>query len=303
MYIPVVILLLLPVCFGQNLTWIFGYGSLISQPSRDSTFVTNLPWRPVRVTGIGRGWWAPGTVATGWSSIIGQDEQIAPTFLGAYFDHVSITNGVIFQINLSTNALAAFDARELGGAGYSRITVPIGSIAPVDGGSALNSTDTVYFYNVIQSLLSYPTQAAPIVTSYVDVIMTACLAIDSTYNPGLYNFTNDFVVTTQNWSIYWVNDRVLPRRPWVYSPSSATIDNILAANLLNSTLDAIEYDNPGSNTKKTDAAVALLQAMITELQANLTALQNTVTQLKAKSGCSQVQSFGIFLILMLIISL
>jgi len=246
-------------------------------------------------TGIGRGWWAPGTLTTGWSTLVGQEEQIAPTFLGAYFDNVSVTNGVIFQVNNNTAALAAFDLRELGGAGYSRIQVPISSITPVDGGPALSSGDTVWFYNVIQSLLSVPTEAAPIVESYVDLILTACLAIDATINPGYTNFTTDFVKTTQAWSPYWVNDRLLPRRPWVYQSNAATIDSILAANIPAHILLNITYDNPGVVVALSD--FQLLQKQVISLQSTISTLQSSVATLKSKSnGGSRVNGFGVLLV-------
>jgi len=267
--------------------WIFGYGSLISQSSRDSTYVTNLPWKPVKVFGIGRGWWAPGTVTAGWAGIINQDEQTAPTFLGAYFDNSSTINGVIFQVN--STAKAAFDVRELTGAGYTVITVPYTSITAYDG-VPLTSSDTIYFYNVPADQLTLPTEEAPIVTSYIDIIMNSCLAIDAVLNPGYYNFSLDFVATTQGWSPYWVNDRLLPRRPWVYSPNSAIIDNILSQYINSSILGAIVFDNPQFEQEEVQIQQQLdaLKAQIADLQKSVSDLQS---QKKAQPSITYPYSF------------
>jgi len=259
----------------QQTEWIFGYGSLISKSSRDSTYVTNLPWKPVEVFGIGRGWWAPGTVAIGWGGIIGQTEQTAPIFLGAMFDNVTTINGVIFQVNAT--ALVAFDKRELTGAGYTRITVPFSAISPYDQ-IPLTQNDTIYFYNVNQSELSYPTENNPIVTSYVDLIMTACLDIDTMLGLG-ENFTSDFVNTTKDWSQWWVNDRLLPRRPWIYQPLAGTIDRILAAHLSVELLASIEFDNP--QLFETEQVINVLQANFTQAQNTIAALQKSQDDLQA----------------------
>jgi hypothetical protein len=32
---------------------------------------------------------------------------------------------------------------------------------------------------------------------------------------------------TPDWSDYWLNDRELARRPWVYNPASSQVDEVL----------------------------------------------------------------------------
>jgi len=251
--------------FGQT-EWIFGYGSLISKSSRASTFPDIGIWRPVRVTGINRGWYAPGSVAAGWSSIIGQEEQLAPTYLGAYIDNITVCNGVIFEVNSTSKA--AFDIRELTGAGYNVKIIPVTSITPLDGSPALADNDTVYFYNVDLSLVGEPTEGSPIVTSYVDLILTATLDIDTQiFGKGATNFSDEFVRTTQGWSGYWINDRLVPRRPWTYQPLALAIDKILANNIDIEILKGISYDQVGVDDLISQ--VADLQARITSLEGNL----------------------------------
>jgi hypothetical protein len=264
----------LPLFSSQTTQWIFGYGSLISSTSRDSTYKTNLPWKIVRVFGIGRGWWAPGTVAAGWGGIIGQDQQQAPTFLGALFDNSSTINGLIFQVN--DTSLAAFDKRELTGAGYNRISVPNNYIQTFDG-VPLTNDDVVYFYNVIPELLSVPTKQSPIVTSYIDLILTACLDIDQALNQtDSYNFTNEFVATTVGWSEHWVNDRLLPRRPWIYQPKSTLIDTILAKYVNITLLAAISFDIPYLEEEDDQNT----QQQLSDLKGNLTQALETIEELR-----------------------
>jgi cation transport regulator ChaC len=82
--------------------YIFGYGSLIEDKSRESTTPSAVDAWPVRVKGIRRGWWARGA-ASGMTT----------TFLGAIIDpkqpDVSC-NGVIYAV--TAEELAETDARE-----------------------------------------------------------------------------------------------------------------------------------------------------------------------------------------------
>jgi len=287
----VVCVLVLFSCICAQQEWIFGYGSLMSQSSRNSTYPDIGIWRPVRVVGINRGWYAPGTVVTGWSTLIGQEEQLAPTYLGAYIDNVSLCNGVIFQVNAT--GLAKFDNRELSGAGYNRATLPVSTITPVDNLGPINSNDIIYFYNVAQNLLGLPSETSPIVSSYVDLSLTATLLIDTlVYGSGATNFTEDFVNTTQAWSGYWVNDRLLPRRPWVYQSNALTIDKILAKYLLPAIIDNITYD---------DVALQGVTDKINALQAQVNSLQNQINTMKSAASSNPVEL--IFLVVVLLVLL
>jgi len=39
------------------------------------------------------------------------------------------------------------------------------------------------------------------------------------------------LATTRDWSEHWVNDRIYPRRPFIYQPRSRQIDSLLAQQL------------------------------------------------------------------------
>ena len=42
------------------------------------------------------------------------------------------------------------------------------------------------------------------------------------------DFAVEFLHTTGLWSKYWLNDRQVPRRPWLYQSRYKTIDNLLS---------------------------------------------------------------------------
>jgi hypothetical protein len=62
----------------------------------------------------------------------------------------------------------------------------------------------------------------PVLESYIDVVVEGALE----YGP---EFAREIIVTTKGWSEYWLNDRELARRPWVFDSRSAAVDKILAA--------------------------------------------------------------------------
>jgi hypothetical protein len=72
-----------------------------------------------------------------------------------------------------------------------------------------------------------PSPHFPIVQSYVDICINGCLEIEGKY-PAAKNFTATFIETTHNWSKYWVNDRIYPRRPFIYRPTASQIDKALS---------------------------------------------------------------------------
>jgi hypothetical protein len=38
------------------------------------------------------------------------------------------------------------------------------------------------------------------------------------------SFTQEFIRTTSGWNANWVNDRLYPRRPFIYAPNASAID-------------------------------------------------------------------------------
>ena len=60
----------------------------------------------------------------------------------------------------------------------------------------------------------------PILQTYIDVCLTGCLEFGE-------DFAEEFLETTFAWNQFWINDRVLARRPWVHCPNYAAIDELL----------------------------------------------------------------------------
>jgi hypothetical protein len=56
--------------------------------------------------------------------------------------------------------------------------------------------------------------------SYVDVVVEGALEYGET-------FAHELLETTSDWSDFWLNDRELARRPWVYNPASSQVDALL----------------------------------------------------------------------------
>jgi hypothetical protein len=77
-----------------------------------------------------------------------------------------------------------------------------------------------------------PTSKFPMVQSYVDLCINGCLELESLYRTA-NGFTQEFIRTTTGWNAYWVNDRIYPRRPFIYAPKAGGIDKALKeANVL-----------------------------------------------------------------------
>ncbi|WP_062610982.1 gamma-glutamylcyclotransferase family protein [Caballeronia calidae] len=197
----------------QPTQFIFGYGSLINTPSRNETAGKPVAAIPVRVSaafGYVRSWSdraSPGFTALGLRRPFDGE---APMTI----------NGVIYPVG---NDMSAFDQREKG---YVRVEVPRALIEAVSW-QALPSQGTVWVYvpkadgKQPGEGLPVPDAAFPIVESYVDVVIEGGLE----YGP---EFAREIIETTRDWSAYWLNDRTLARRPWVFDKQFAKVDALLA---------------------------------------------------------------------------
>jgi hypothetical protein len=189
--------------------YIFGYGSLVESKSRARTWAPALYASPVIVKGIRRGWF-DNTGAPG----------LCPTYLGATLDKDHKCNGVIFSI--SKEGLLAFDQRE---SGYKRVKIDRAAVEILDGSTAVPEGD-IWFYASSQERPASP--QFPIVQSYVDICLNGCLEIEGTYPLAKQrNFAKLFIETCTGWTEWWVNDRIYPRRPFIYEPNAYKIDQLL----------------------------------------------------------------------------
>lgn len=199
----------------QPVNFIFGYGSLINTASRNATAGHPVAAIPVRVSaafGYIRGW----------------DDRSPSGFTALGLRRPSpgesamTINGVLYPAE--GTAMAAFDARERG---YVRLEIPHADIEAVSW-QALPAAGHIWVYvpeatgNLPGTDLPLPDAHFPILQSYVDVVIEGGLE----YGPS---FAREIIATTKDWSAYWLNDRDLARRPWVFDKQSAAVDALLAS--------------------------------------------------------------------------
>jgi hypothetical protein len=189
--------------------YIIGYGSIIQSQSKRQTDPSSGESRPVRIKGYRRGWFARG-LSTGFST----------TYLGIVPEKAKHFNGVFFRVN-GLDSLIRYDQRERY---YCRKLVPRSTMESLDG--APLPSGQFWVYALKPSAQAVPSTQYPIVQSYVDIFLSGCFEIAEKYH--LKNFSTECVVSTTNWSKYWVNDRLYPRRPFVFEPKAIEIDGLLA---------------------------------------------------------------------------
>lgn len=198
----------------QPTQFIFGYGSLINTQSRNATAAKPIPAIPARIAkefGYLRAWvynCTCGFTALGLRKPRQGEEP-------------STINGVIYPVE--GNDMAAFDARE---AGYRRLEVPVEQIEALSW-QQLPADSKIWIYVSVgddgetgSPSLGGPTPALPLLQSYIDVLLEGGLEYGEDY-------ARELIATTADWSDNWLNDRELPRRPWVFHKHAAQVDRLL----------------------------------------------------------------------------
>lgn len=196
---------------GKN-QYIVGYGSLLEKASRQRTVPNAGAALPVRVQGLRRAWIAQGS-PTGFST----------TFLGVSVDARSRMNAVLFSLP-DESAISAMDGRE---SGYCRVKISATQITALDK-SPIQAGERWIYVNKPQNTAP-PSRTYPIVQSYVDVFLSGCLEVERAFQ--LEDFARECIVTTHGWSSHWVNDRIYPRRSFIYQPNAGAIDALLKREL------------------------------------------------------------------------
>jgi hypothetical protein len=199
----------------QPSNFIFGYGSLINTASRNATSNHPIPAVPVRVS-----------AAFGYIRVWNGRSPSGFTALGlrkpAPGENAATINGVVYPV--MGNDMAAFDARERG---YVRVEVPLADIEAVSW-QELPAQGRIWVYipdiagNEPGVGLPLPDARFPMLESYIDVVVEGGLEYGT-------EFAREIIATTKDWSRYWLNDRDLARRPWVFDKQSAAVDRLLAA--------------------------------------------------------------------------
>ena len=164
------------------------------------------------------------------------------TYLGVVKDdrssnskNVSSFNAVVFKLPVTAHnlheTLKSYDERE---EFYCRQKVPNANVVALlnnYGSSGVEPNADFWIYINKPEFTAPPSEKYPIVQSYVDVFVSGCLELEKEYN--LPNFTDFCISSTNGWSPQWVNDRIYPRRPFLYQPQATAIDKALAKNLPN----------------------------------------------------------------------
>ena len=194
--------------------YVFGYGSLLERASRTRTNPDAIGAWPARVTGYQRGWFHQFADNVGSSC----------TYLGAIEAKGKTTNGVIYRV-------ADFESTKARETGYTAIPLKAGEITMLDGGGPLeiDKDEKVYIFISNKDSISKtkaPTPQFPMVQSYVDLCVNGCLELESLYRTAK-GFPAEFIRTTTGWNANWVNDRIYPRRPFIYAPTASAIDKVL----------------------------------------------------------------------------
>lgn len=193
--------------------YIIGYGSLMQDESRKRASPQAGGARPIELSGYRRGWFARGD-PVGFST----------TYLGVLPDAQGHLNAVIYRVEIGE--LAATDRRE---ASYCRRNVPFLSITALEKQSSEALSGQAWIYVNSSQSIATPSARFPIVQSYVDIFVSGCLEQEQRFE--LQGFAQQCLATTHDWSKYWVNDRLYPRRPFIHQPKSRAIDLLLSQQL------------------------------------------------------------------------
>ena len=161
-------------------------------------------------------------------------------------------NGVIFQV--SSDDIPDFDRREVG---YTKIRVPLEYIticsytqvqnyfdnncntATTANNNAtaatassshrqheqanfsLKPTDRIWLYTPLPGQTHAADETHPLLQSYVDTVLQGCLSW------GGPPMAEQFILTTEGWSTYFLNDTPSSRRPWLFRKEYSVIDTLL----------------------------------------------------------------------------
>lgn len=187
--------------------YIVGYGSLIQETSKRQTTPNAGNNQPIRVSGFQRAW------------IMNGPSFSPTTYLGAVPNPAGRFNAVIYSVP-GPQEIHATDVRE---GRYCRAPVAPAQIEILNRGGPIMGQ--IWIYTVPPHRVDEPDRNYPIVQSYVDIFLGGCLDMGEAH--GIPDFALECIRTTKGWSKYWINDRIMPRRPFEYQPQARKIDAVL----------------------------------------------------------------------------
>lgn len=195
----------------QRQQFTIGYGSLMEDESRRRTAPNTGEAMPVIVTGFERSFNASGN-PVGFST----------TYLGVVDQDDAQIAAALYEV-LRVEDIKATDARE---SSYCRFSVAPEQIQVLDG-SEIPANGQYWIYVNKPNYRAPASERLPLVQSYIDIFVTGCLQLSKRATQFEGNFAVACLKTTEGWSTHWVNDRLYPRRPFIYQPNAGSIDRLL----------------------------------------------------------------------------
>lgn len=168
--------------------YIFGYGSLINKTSRDSTCKCKYESIPVILD-------KEFNYRRIWKYRSYKGNFTALTLEKVSNNKATNINGVLFRV--SNDNIKCFDIREKG---YKRIVIPNEYIKSYHNYKLELKDSIIYTYVAINNNCRLPNKDYQINQTYLDICINGCLFYGE-------QFTRDFLLLTQYWSKYWINNR------------------------------------------------------------------------------------------------
>lgn len=182
--------------------YVVGYGSLLSEESRQRFSDMECQAIPLTLHGWRRAW-------------LTRSPDEKQTYVGAQQDESALLNGVLLEIGQITPSL---QKREQD---YQFVEVNLDQIdfhLPEKDRIAIMSNVQDKPIWICQTLYSEPAdQAFPIYQSYIDTCLIGCLETE------IDDFIHTFIESTELWHHHWINDRVQPQYPRAASMSQASM--------------------------------------------------------------------------------
>lgn len=214
-----------PVVDESRPQFIVGYGSLMEEASKRRSAPNSGFNHPVHVTGFQRAWNTRGNDIGFSTTYLGVDTP-RPTELERRVADSSQEPEMVAAIyqNLDPKGMATVDDREKF---YCRYPVALEQVRLLDGWQ-LPEGAQIWIYALRPEDEGHaPSERWPIVQSYVDIFLTGCLNLAERVIDPDVAFADACITTTKGWSGYWVNDRIYPRRAFIYQPNASKIDEKL----------------------------------------------------------------------------
>ena len=191
--------------------YIVGYGSLMQTASKRRTAPDAGENLPAMVTGYQRAWNTKGS-PIGFST----------TYLGVQPETDAQMVAALYRV-FDIEEIRKTDDRE---AYYCRDRVPPDQLRMLDG-SSVPAVGQIWIYVNKPENVDPPNESFPVVQSYVDIFVTGCFELKQKVVAENLDFAEACITTTDGWSAHWVNDRLLPRRPFIHQPKASAIDALL----------------------------------------------------------------------------